>query len=129
VKRTLVVIAAFFAFGGTSFATGRYLITSTSQIKPSVLNTIERRVTASIKIPAPAMTPPPAAPIGQPSGTVASGPCVGSGALLTGGGFRWTGPGRFELTESYPRGKEWIVEGIVYGGGNLKAEAVCIVRF
>jgi hypothetical protein len=116
-KRTIVVIAAFFAIGSSSFAAGRYLITSPSQIKPSVITAIAHRVASQIEIKPESW---------EPSGRVFSGPCQGVGALLTGGGFEWEGPGRFELTDSYPSNGEWVIEGRVYGQGKLRSDPDCI---
>lgn len=107
-RRTAIVIAAFFAIGSSSFAAGRYLITSPSQIRPSVLTTIEGRAAAL----------DPTDPE-HPSGpNIADCPEAGTEAI--GGGFHWEprGQTRFELTQSYPRGREWVIEGNIYASGN-----------
>lgn len=106
VKRTVIVVAAFFAIGGSSFAAGRYVVTSVGQIKPSVLKTIERR----------------AAVLAAPT-EVSSGPsiavCPEPGTEAVAGGFQWQarGKSKFELTNSYPRGREWVIEGNIYATG------------
>jgi hypothetical protein len=43
------------------------------------------------------------------------------------GGYEWAGPGRFELTGSYPRaGSEWVIEGRFWGGnGRLSVQVIC----
>lgn len=119
-KRTIVVIAAFFAIGSTSFAAGRYMITSTSQIKPAVLRTIESRAAADV--PAPTEYPPHRVETSQA--------CPVNEEPIS-GGFHWEGEGKFEVLGSYRNGNGWLIFGDSYGANEnsrLIVSVICLPR-
>lgn len=77
----LSALALFFALGGTAIAAHHYLITSTSQIKPSVLkklkgNTGQNGVQGPQGTPGPAGVPGPAGPSNLSALTTVIGPTV-----------------------------------------------------
>ncbi len=110
VALAVALVALFLALGGSAVAAGRYLLTSTSQIQPSVLRQLERR------------TEPPSRT------EEASTPCNANSEVV-GGGWTWRGEGHIEVTGSYPRGAdEWVIVARVSGAGSLEANAVCEVK-
>ncbi len=69
------LVALFFALGGTAIAANHYLITSTNQIKPSVLSKLKAAGPDGAAGPAGATGPAgPAGPAGQTGPTGATGP-------------------------------------------------------
>lgn len=126
-------LALFFALGGTAIAAHHYLITSTSQIKPSVLHQLKGAAGSagspgSVGPAGPAGSVGPQGPVGPP-GPAGSGTGAGS-ALTTVEGpdhtvpaYNEKGAGGFEGIESSvatcPSG-----ERVVSGGANVFAGVV-----
>jgi hypothetical protein len=140
-KRALLVLVAFLAFGGTTFAAGHYVITSTHQIKPSVLKHLRGRTgpSGAKGAPGPQGLQGPAGVAGSASlsqSRVVHGPeeaingvagiaraqCPEGEAVISGGGAS-TGPA---LKASYPfdNASGWYVE-TGPGSGTLYAVAIC----
>ena len=105
----IACIALFFALGGTAIAAKHYLITSTSQIKPSVLK----------KLKGQAGKPGPAGPAGAPGATGAQGATGGQGPAGVEGPRGPEGPGAVLVNVSVEVGSTKPL--FSYGGISLQA--------
>jgi hypothetical protein len=103
----VAVIALFFAVGGSAVAASHYLITKTSQIKPSVLSQLKGRAGA----PGPAGAQGPQGP---------SGPQGAQGAQGAQGTQGPTGPSNLSGLATYGSAEVSVASGTVGG-----VEAVC----
>jgi hypothetical protein len=109
--RKLAALAISAILGATGASAGHYIITSSRQIRPSVLRQIEAE--ASEKTP--------------PTDPASDSERCAPGEQAVSGAYEWAGPGHFELTGTYPRaGDEWVIEGRYWGGGGqLSVQVVC----
>lgn len=93
----VATVALVFAMSGGALAAAHYLITSTSQIKPSVLRTLKPRIT-TVESPMTSVQPDTVetVPASCPSGSTA----VGGGGL---------GPGGIAASEPTPGNRGWFI--------------------
>jgi hypothetical protein len=119
-------LAVFFALSGGALAAGHYLITSTKQIKPSVLSALKGKAGAQ-GAAGPAGAQGPAGPAGAKGETGATGPQGPEGKAGAPGangkeGEPWTAGG------TLPSGKtlkgEWNISGTATGANALMAGSV-----
>ena len=115
----IACLALFFALAGTTLAASKYLITSTSQIKPSVINALRGRqgrggatgpagvFSASDTTIVDGPTVSSLAPFGQPGDSGTSVAACPTGDVAIGGGY--AGTGLLEATTSQPTGGSWFV--------------------
>ena len=101
----IAILALFVALGGTAIAANRYIITSPSQIKPSVLRTLaatprgteERVITRPVTVKAGSATP------------IVQAECLKGEHVVSGGYSVELAPGAYVASE-IPAGRGWLVQ-------------------
>jgi Collagen triple helix repeat (20 copies) len=139
----IATLALIFAMSGGAYAASKYVITSTKQIKPSVLKTLQGKT-------GPAGAPGPAGPAGAQGAQGAQGPAGPAGSQGSQGGKGETGSqgvkgttgtagatgpkgatgatGTTGYTETLPSGKtetgQWVVYAPGAGPNELRVDAI-----
>ncbi len=139
----IAMLALIFAMSGGAYAASKYVITTTKQIKPSVLKSLQGKT-------GPAGAPGPAGPAGPGGAQGAQGPAGPAGPQGTPGGKGETGSqgtkgttgaagatgpkgatgatGTTGYTETLPSGKtetgQWATYGAASGSGELRADTI-----
>jgi hypothetical protein len=119
----IAISALFIALGGTAIAANRYLITSASQIKPSVLSSlteapqssVRRVLTHPVTISAGAATP------------IAQAECAPDEHVVSGGYAVELAPGAY-VSQNIPTGRSWLVQVNATkssGASTVQAVVVC----